>query len=118
MNNSTINHDLDLQTAVDWTTAWRAAHATTPGYIKAFLVDLSEVNEIMAETGAASIRVYFGLDGTTEKLILVGVDANGNDIINPEVNHLRKSGTYDFNTPCPPVCGIDSPLMTGQMPPG
>jgi hypothetical protein len=112
---NTIDHNLDLQDAVNWATNWRRAN---PGSNKAFLVDFSEVTSIQAETGATSFRVYFGLDSTgAEKLILVGVDSNGNDIINPVVNGHQESGTYDFNMPCPPTCDPGSPLMTGTMPP-
>lgn len=114
MPNSTINHHLDLQDAVDWTKKWRQDNPTS---LKAFLVAFSEVTDIMAETNAASFRVYFGLDDTgAEKLILVGVDGSGNDIINPVVDGHQISGTYDFNTPCPPTCDPLSPLMTGRMP--
>lgn len=109
-------YDLPLQTAVDWTTAWRAAHVNVPNYVKAFRVDVNEIQEILQEAGTDYIRLYFGIDGTTEKLILVAVDEYDNDIINPTVNGHVKSGTYDFTNPCPPTCDDQSPLMTGRMP--
>lgn len=104
---------IPLQTGVNWTTAWRNANTNS---IKAFKIDLAEVNQMLQEVGTTSIRLYFGLDGGVEKLVLVAVDANGQDIINPTVNGQLVSGTYDFCDPCPPTCDPLSPLMTGRMP--
>ena len=100
---------IPLQTAIDWTTAWRAVNANA---IKAYTISSQEINDIMAETGAVSIRLYFGLDNGVQKLVLVGVDATGKDIINPVVKGQVVSGTYDFVNPCPPTCDATSPLMT------
>ena len=91
---------IPLQTAVNWTTAWRS---TNP-------------NDMLKEAGTTSIRLYFGLDNGVEKLALVAVNANGQDIINPTVGGVVISGTYDFCDPCPPTCDPNSPLLTGQMP--
>jgi hypothetical protein len=104
---------IPLQTAVDWTTAWRSAN---PNAVKAFLINIDEVNDMLEEAGTNSIRLYFGLDNGVEKLALVAVDANGLDIINPTVDSQQISGTYDFCEPCPPTCDTDSPLYTGKMP--
>jgi hypothetical protein len=104
---------IPLQTGVNWTTAWRAANT---GSIKAFSINIDEVNDMLKEAGTNSIRLYFGLDNGVEKLVLVAVNANGQDIINPTVGGQTISGTYDFCQPCPPICDANSPLLTGQMP--
>jgi hypothetical protein len=104
---------IPLQTAVNWTTAWRNANANS---IKAFQINVDEINDMLLEAGTNSIRLYFGLDNGVEKLALVAVDANGNDIINPTVKGEQISGTYDFCNPCPPNCDTNSPLYTGIMP--
>lgn len=104
---------IPLQTAVDWTSNWRRAF---PNSVKAFKINIDEVNDMLKEVGTNSIRVYFGIDAGVEKLVLVAVDASGNDIINPTVNGDQISGTYDFCQPCPPTCDQNSPLLTGQMP--
>ena len=106
---------IPLQTAVDWTKAWRHENPTS---IKAFRVDIQEIKEILAELDTNYVRIYFGLDGSTEKLVLVGVDANDKDIIDPTVDGFKISGTYDFNQPCPSTCDITSPLYNGRMPAG
>ena len=109
MCDNTINHNLDLQDAINWTESWRRKY---PNSVKAFSVEFSEIVAIQAETGAVCFRAYFGLDSTgAEKLILVGVNSAGEDIINPVVDNQIKSGTYDFNAPCPPTCDPGSPLM-------
>jgi hypothetical protein len=104
---------IPLQTAVNWTTAWRGANTNS---IKAFLINIDEINDMLKEAGTNSIRLYFGLDNGVEKLALVAVNAQGQDIISPTVNNQVISGTYDFCTPCPPTCDPLSPLMTGIMP--
>lgn len=71
---------------------------------------------MLKETGTNAIRLYFGLDGTVEKLVLVAVNAQDQDLINPVVNGQMISGTYDFCAPCPPTCDYNSPLLTGIMP--
>ena len=98
---------IPLQTAETWTAAWQTAN---PNSIKAFKIDLAEVNDMLQEVGTTAIRLYFGLDNGVEKLVLVAVNANGQDIINPTVGGQTISGTYDFCTPCPPVCDPSSPL--------
>jgi len=102
---------IPLQKAVNWTTAWRDANTNS---IKAFKINLSEVNDMLKEVGATSIRLYFGLYNGVKKLALVAVNAAGQDIINLTVDNQVTSGTYDFCDPCPPTCDPYSPLLTGQ----
>lgn len=99
---------IPLQTAVTWTAAWQAAN---PSSIKAFKINMAEVNQILEEAGTTAIRLYFGLENGVEKLVLVAVNANGQDIINPTVGGQTISGTYDFCDPCPPTCDPNSPLF-------
>lgn len=100
---------IPLQTAENWTAAWRAANPTS---IKAFKINVAEINDMLQEVGTVSIRLYFGLDNGVEKLVLVAVNANGQDIINPTVGGQVVSGTYDFCEPCPPTCDPSSPLYS------
>jgi hypothetical protein len=100
---------IPLQSAEAWTTAWRAQN---PNSVKAFLISVNEINDMLKEVGSNSIRLYFGLDGGVEKLVLVAVNGSGQDIINPMVDGQLVSGTYDFCTPCPPTCDTNSPLYS------
>ena len=45
-------------------------------------------------------------DGT-QKLMFVGVDQNGRDLIDASSGHY----VYDHTTPCPPACDPSSPLF-------
>lgn len=105
---SQTNYLIPLQTAVNWTTSWRTMNN---GSIKAFKINIDEVNQMLQEAGTNAIRLYFGLDNGVEKLVLVAVGANGKDIINPTVGGQTISGTYDFCDPCPPTCDTSSPLF-------
>jgi hypothetical protein len=88
----------------------------------AFTFDLSDVTDILKETGVCKVRVYFGYVSSDPspvpsptpdnplpmKVMLVGVDESGKDIIYPEGS--ERSGIYDFAVPCPSTCDYESPL--------
>jgi hypothetical protein len=59
------------------------------------------IDEILAQAGCAGLRIYLGrTDAGEETLMLVGTDADGNDLANGTIaDHLY---------PCPPFCGGDS----------
>ncbi len=89
-----------------WTNAWvqggQAYTATTlTRYYTMPVIDLSEV---LGETPAAA-RFYQGLDVSVTPnvphLLLVGVDANGNDMLDYSAGQY----VYDVSRPCPPKCG-------------
>lgn len=96
------NYTITLQEGIDWTTNFRNQN---PGAVKAHLIEQAEINEIMAQPNAAGIRAYLGIDNSgNEKLVLVAVDASGNDIL---------TNVYDHTSPCPPTCDVNSVLYTG-----
>ena len=69
-------------------------------------IERAEMQDIFA-AGATHIRTYIGLtDEMKLKLLLVGVDASNNDMINYEADQY----VYDFNQPCPTNCAEKSPL--------
>ncbi len=83
----------------------------------AFTFDLADITDLMAEQGINRVRVYFGYNdplptpGTPipMKVMLVGVDAEGSDIIYTS-EAAPDSGIYDFALPCPSYCDSNSPL--------
>ena len=88
------------------------------GYLaNAFTFDLQDINDLMNEPGVAHVRIYFGYDNASPspsvpppmKVMLVGVDSEGNDIIYSSEAQAN-SGIYDFAIPCPPTCDSNSPL--------
>lgn len=118
---------IPLPEAETYTENWRTFNSTTmlgdtqlSSYLaNAFTFDLADVNAIMSEAGISQVRIYFGYDspeptaGTTMpmKVMLVGVDAEGNDIIY-STEASTNSGIYDFAVPCPNYCDTSSPLSS------
>ena len=107
-NNSqeTAVNTITLQTAQAWAKKWR----DTPGAtVKAHLIPQIDITQLMNEKDVVDIRAYIGIDDNGEnKLMLVGVDANGNDLI----DDANEQYIYDFTKPCPTTCNVTSPLYT------
>jgi hypothetical protein len=60
-------------------------------------------SDIMSQKGCVGILIYNGIDANGKLTnVLVGVDANGNDLYNGKI--------YDFGDACPPNCSISNPL--------
>ena len=96
------DYKITLAEGVTYTTAWRTAHSDL---VKGFKIDKAEVNEIFADENAVAMRAYLGYDGTEPKIVIVGVDADGKDIL---------SNVYDFCEPCPSTCDESSVLCIGE----
>ena len=97
---------ISLETAQEWAATWRANPENT---VKAFLIPRIDVTELLAENNVGDIRAYVGIDGDgMHKLMLVGVDASDNDLIDDRAGQF----IYDFTRPCPPECDTKSPLYT------
>ncbi len=102
-------NEIPLDEAVEQTTNWRelADQKLAPeDTIYAFTVPMENFEQIQG-SGAVGIRAYLGKSSSDEKtLLLVGVDANGNDMIHYD------EGQYVYNNtfPCPSTCDNGSPL--------
>ncbi len=97
---------ISLEQAQNWATIYREKN---PGSVIAYLIPGIDFKQLLSENGTVDIRAYVGIDPESglQKLMLVGVDAKGNDLID------EKSGydIYDFTQPCPNKCDIESPLF-------
>jgi len=102
----TAVNTITLETAQAWAQKWR----DTPGAtVKAHLIPQIDITQLMNEKDVVDIRAYIGIDDNGEnKLMLVGVDANGNDLI----DDANEQYIYDFTKPCPTTCNVTSPLYT------
>lgn len=107
--------EIPLSEAKTLTKAW----AEQGHFIKSYLIDASELRDMIDEQGVSYLRVYFGWDEEMEKgrehrLIMVPNDKYGNDMINEAVEENLESGPnsniFDFSLPCPPTCAPNSPL--------
>ncbi|RYY67644.1 MAG: hypothetical protein EOO12_00350 [Chitinophagaceae bacterium] len=102
-----MNHEIDLQTAIDMTTRYRGAlqKLLNPDFQGA--MPLSETFDISAfqtlmEQNPAKIRIYYGMqEDNSIHAVLVGVDANDNDMFpgQPEDGKIMENGTR-----CPLAC--------------
>lgn len=101
----TNNNVIPLIQAQEWAAKWQECNS-----LKAFLIQKDNIDSILAAGGGAvNFRGYLGLDDDGDPVfMLVGVDANGNDIIDEKEGYY----VYDFNDPCPRTCSSGSPLMT------
>jgi hypothetical protein len=118
----TLVNTICLDKAVTWTTAWRSQDGTFTDHsdLKAFLIPLPDLQEVMKEPNVANVRAYIGIDATDDNkphLIIVGVNEAGDDIIYKEAgagcddrDGDVNTGLYDFSQPCPTTCDIDIPL--------
>ncbi|MCG2612569.1 hypothetical protein LZZ90_13725 [Flavobacterium sp. SM15] len=97
---------ISLTTAQAWAKKWR----DTPGAtIKAHLIPQADITQLMAEKDVVDVRAYIGIDENgINKLMLVGVDTKGNDLI----DDTNEQYIYDFTQPCPDTCNVTSPLYT------
>src|SRR5690348_16760799 len=114
------NHSIPLTDAVTLTTEFRSKKETILGtqYRNKGTLPICETfdrdafDELLAQDGCVSIRIYFSMDSVTKvKLIAVGVNDKGEDILpdpnfpDPAVGKLMENGTR-----CPAVCPPSSVL--------
>ncbi|MBQ4821355.1 hypothetical protein [Aquimarina sp. MMG016] len=110
-----IENTITLETGIQWTTKWRQE---CPDNCRAFLIPKIDLIEVLQEKHVVNVRAYMGIDDDgIEKLIIVGVDADGKDVIGPISNKSATTNDeiefgylYDFTDPCPNTCDNSSPL--------
>lgn len=96
---------IPVATAAIWTRRWRDSNHDLQ--INGFLIPGVDLTEVLAEPGVVDVRAYMAIDDReANHLLIVGVDANGNDMVDEDLGQY----VYDFTQPCPPMCGTPSPL--------
>lgn len=86
---------IPLEEAAEMTKTYRE---NNPGDTLAHYFSSDIINELLRDSSVVGLRMYYGLDPNNEKskeLILVGVDANGDDV-------TRK--VADRSARCPDTC--------------
>ncbi len=106
-----ITNTIDVTTATKWIDNWRnsdhSLNLPDNLFIKGFLIPGADLTEVMAETGATDARTYLAIDEDSNfHLLVVGVDANGDDMVDED----RGWYVYDFTRPCPPTCSKTGPF--------
>jgi len=64
------------ETAGEWT---RQYQENNPGEVRAYFAGRAILEKILAQKDCMGIRIYYGLDGGTPTMVLVGADADEND---------------------------------------
>lgn len=94
MFNGSEGENFSLTTASEWTANYRDAN---PDDIKAHFFGRTILLDMLAQTSCVGLRMYYALDDDgVKQMIIVGVDANGNDQTSLIVAERSK--------PCPPYC--------------
>ncbi len=99
----TRDHRISLADAAEQTRRARQGGPYRKGDSSAF--NAKPVLELLAQPGCVGLRIYKGRDKAgDESMVLVGVDADGNDI--------TKGLLLNLGFPCPPHCPDDDELNT------
>ena len=116
---------ISLEGAKKWAKRWRKKESKYNKHndCRAFNIPKKDLIEVLNEDGVESVRAYLGVEKLrdkdtgkkyyVEKLMFVGVDANGKDMISSSDGITLDNGPldiYDFSTPCPTTCDNQSPL--------
>lgn len=75
--------------------------------------NLSDVNAMLAVSGAAGLRIYYGMDENyMVHAVLVAFDEEGNDILPAENSNFTEDAELilEQGIRCPPTCPDPSPL--------
>jgi hypothetical protein len=95
-----VGGTITLATGAQYTAAYRSAH---PTWTKGHLFGKDILNDILGQSGCMGIRMYYGIDANGAKqLVLVGVNASGNDMTTGIIGDRS-----DF---CPSTCGTSNSL--------
>jgi hypothetical protein len=82
-----------------------------PGYIKGGLFPKAVIQTLLDQPGCVGMRFYYGInDDFRQALILVGVDAAGNDMVTEPSGGLPGNVCLDVSAPCPPLCSVNNIL--------
>ena len=98
--NGNEGEQVTLEEAAAWTKRYRTSNPTA---IKASFYGTSKINDVLNQPGVVGIRFYNGEDQNgVNNLILVGVDANEND--------LTSGVIIESGPKCPSQCGVANQL--------
>ena len=96
------DHRISLADAVALTKAHRASAAKDEPKAGMWPKDVFET--LLAQPGAAGIRIYHGRDAAGARhMVMVAVDSTGED--------MTAATIMEMEWPCPPWCPTNSPLQ-------
>jgi hypothetical protein len=113
---SATDKKITEEQAIAWTSAYRSSPSTNA---RAFLIPIEDmqgiIDEISDQGGEPCARAYLAMDGTQEKLVIVGTtqdtSAPGPTVYRDMLPSINPAySIYDFTKPCPTWCDPSSPL--------
>lgn len=98
---------IDLTEATKLVTNWRRQNPG-PEVIRAHFFGKKNVEDVLAQPSCVGIRIYYALDDSGKKqLVVVGADKDGNNIIPQGQTNLVTTDEgiiLDVSMPCPSFC--------------
>lgn len=89
-----------LADASTWTANYRATISS--GDTLGHFFGKNKINDILNQEGCVGVRIYYGIDGEAKNLVMVGADANEND--------LEEGIILEHAVPCPTRCSTPNKL--------
>lgn len=102
--NSSVGDPIDLATAKSWAFNYRKSH---PEETLSHFFGFEIIEKILSQADCVGIRIYYGINDAGEKqLMLVGVDATGENLLPLEGARISEDGNIigDASWPCPSTC--------------
>jgi hypothetical protein len=95
---------ITLETAQTWAANWRKGQNNP---VKGYLIPRIDIDQLIANVDTEDVRAYIGINERNQQtLMLVGVDIDGNDLI----DDTKGFYIYDRINPCPNDCDTSSKL--------
>ena len=95
---------IDLTTAKRWTSNYRAINSTG---VQAHYFGNEIIQQLLERPGCVGIRMYYAINDEGErKLLLIGVDTNGENLLPSSSSRLMEDDdpVVDYSFPCPTYC--------------
>lgn len=98
---------ISLSEAEDMVSAWETLQSNMSIPIsvanpKAHAFGINKIKDITDQSGCEGIRIYNGYYDSNRRLIIVGVDEDGNDMTSGYI--------LEFSNPCPPNCAPNTAI--------
>jgi len=106
LSRTTVHDTISVDTFEAWRENWGLYGSSwlDTAELEAFLMPLDDLAQTLNEPDVAESRFYLGLaqtdTGQIAKLMVVGVDARGRDMI----DYAQGEYVYDVSKTCPPYC--------------
>ena len=106
--NGSEGDPIELETALRWTQNYRAGLKTAEEH-RAHFFGYQIIEEILKQESCVGIRIYYSLDDEGKRqLVIVGVNAQGDDILPLPGGRSEEDGdggiVADASLPCPTYC--------------